>query len=252
MLLSVSGSFCTVANELGEEFNLDPLCVGGGQDLGIDGIAVIVNGNLVTSVEEVDDLYAANRYIEARFVFVQTKAGRSFNAKEIGDFLWGVREFFDEDSHVPVNDAVAMYREIQARIYEHSAHFRRGKPAIVLYYVTTGRWLSDPNLSHRIDTGLRQLKATNLFDQHEVRFFPVDADALYKLYQSAKNTVSAEFNFQQRVPLPEMEGVKESYLGVLPATEYLDLVVDEAGMIRKSLFYDNVRDFQPYQNNPCQ
>jgi AIPR protein len=46
--------------------------------------------------------------------------------------------------------------------------------------------------------------------------------------------------------MPDMEGVKEAYLGILPAIEYLQLVVDEAGMIRKSLFYDNVRDFQSY------
>lgn len=240
------GIFCTVSRELGEEFSLDQLCVGGGQDLGIDGLAVIVNGNLVTSTEEVDDLYDANRYIEARFVFVQTKAGRGFNAKEIGDFLWGVGEFFDEDSRAVVNDAIAQYREIQARVYEHSAHFRRGKPAIALYYVTTGRWLPDPNLAHRIESGRRQLEATNLFDDKEVKFHPVDADELYKLYQFTKNTISAEFTFPQRVPMPEMEGVKEAYLGVLPAIEYLQLVVDEAGMIRKSLFYDNVRDFQSY------
>ena len=207
------GIFCTVARELGEEFGLDPLCVGGGQDLGIDGIAIIVNGNLVTSIEEVDDLFEGNRYLEARFVFVQTKAGRGFSAREIGDFLWGVREFFDEDSRVVVNDAVAQYREIQARIYEHSAHFRRGKPAVVLYYVTTGRWLPDPNLNHRVETGLRQLEATNLFAEEEIKFHAVDADELYNLYQSAKNTISAEFSFQQRVPLPEMEGVKEAYLG---------------------------------------
>jgi hypothetical protein len=29
------GIFCTVSRELGEEFSLDQLCVGGGQDLGI-------------------------------------------------------------------------------------------------------------------------------------------------------------------------------------------------------------------------
>jgi hypothetical protein len=34
-------------------------------------------------VEEVEDLYEANRYIDARFVFVQTKAGRGFSVKEM-------------------------------------------------------------------------------------------------------------------------------------------------------------------------
>jgi AIPR protein len=79
-----------------------------------------------------------------------------------------------------------------------------------------------------------------------VAFQPVDADLLYRLYQETKNVVSVEFNFPNRTSLPEIEGVTEAYLGILPAKEYLRLVVDDAGNIRKSLFYDNVRDFQSY------
>jgi AIPR protein len=50
--------------------------------------------------------------------------------------------------------------------------------------------------------------------------------------------------FAQRATLPDIAGVAEAYIGVVPAKEYLQLVTDEAGQIRKSLFYDNVRDFQ--------
>ena len=44
--------------------------------------------------------------------------------------------------------------------------------------------------------------------------------------------------------LPNITGVREAYLGVVPATEYVRLIVDESGQIRKSLFTDNVRDYQ--------
>ena len=59
-----------------------------------------------------------------------------------------------------------------------------------------------------------------------------------------KNPVATEFTLGQRVTPPDIAGVCEAYLGVVPAKEYLRLIVDEAGQIRKSLFTDNVRDFQ--------
>ena len=48
--------------------------------------------------------------------------------------------------------------------------------------------------------------------------------------------------------LPDIPGVKEAYVGVVPAEEFLRLIVDDAGNIRKSLFYDNIRDFQDYND----
>ena len=68
------------------------------------------------------------------------------------------------------------------------------------------------------------------------------------MYQATKNKVTADFLFVNKTVLPEIDGVKESYLGVLPALEYVRILEDEAGNIRKSLFYDNVRDFQDYND----
>jgi hypothetical protein len=40
--------------------------------------------------------------------------------------------------------------------------------------------------------------------------------------------------------------VEQAYIGIAKADEYLRLITDPAGNIRKSLFYENVRDFQDY------
>jgi hypothetical protein len=48
--------------------------------------------------------------------------------------------------------------------------------------------------------------------------------------------------------MPEIPGVKEAYLGILPGSEFLRLVQDESGAIIRSIFYDNVRDWQDYSN----
>jgi hypothetical protein len=44
--------------------------------------------------------------------------------------------------------------------------------------------------------------------------------------------------------LPPIEGVDQAYLGYIPASEYLKIITDEHSNIRKTVFYDNVRDFQ--------
>lgn len=46
--------------------------------------------------------------------------------------------------------------------------------------------------------------------------------------------------------IPEIPGVAEAYLGLVPATEFLSLLQDESGEIIKTLFYDNVKDWQDF------
>src|SRR4051794_33990803 len=125
---------------------------GGGNDTGIDGLAILVNGTLVTSVEEVEDLLETNGYIEASFLFIQGKTSSSFDAGEIGNFCTGVRDFFSRPPALPRNAAIDNAAVIQAAIYDNSARFRRGNPHCRLYYVTTGRWQGAPQLEGRVAT----------------------------------------------------------------------------------------------------
>src|SRR5207244_2514569 len=109
-----------------------------------------------------------------------------------------------------------------------------------------GRWTNDPHLMGRVSTEVEALHALGLFAPDGVEFLPIDADRVQVLYRDTQHRVTAEFQFPSRPVLPEMEHVTEAYLGVLPANEYLKLVVDDADQLRRSLFYDNVRDFQDF------
>jgi hypothetical protein len=40
--------------------------------------------------------------------------------------------------------------------------------------------------------------------------------------------------------------VTEAYIGLLPANQFISILRDEDGEITKSIFYDNVRDWQDY------
>lgn len=66
---------------------------------------------------------------------------------------------------------------------------------------------------------------------------------IQRLYHETKNKLSTTITFQNRITLPDIDGVKEAYLGVVPFQEFIKLIQDENQTIH-SIFDDNVRDFQ--------
>lgn len=235
-------NFCVISREFPEEFIVDDIHVGDSSDTAIDGIAVIVNGNIVTTPEEIDDLAESNRYIDAVFIFIQSTTSEKFDGSKIGNFLFGVRDFFSQQSRLPQNAGVKDKHALMTKLYQKSSLFKRGNPMLKLFYVTTGKWQQDANLQAKIDADTQLMKDIGIFTS--VNFHPVDAAALQKLYNSAKNSLSKTFAFENKITLPEIDGVKEAYLGILPISDFLGLIQDDTGIILRSLFYDNVRDFQ--------
>lgn len=241
-LFELFADYCVVSLAHEEEFDTQDVRVGGEGDLGLDGLAIIVNGVLISSVEEASDLLDINGFLDVKFIFVQAKTSSNFSGEQIMTFFDGVDEFFAEGPTLPVSEPVQAAREVMAWLYSKSVKFKRQKPVIEMSFVTTGQWQEDQYLSAKIDKRKGQLMTTRLF--HEVKFTPLGANEIQAAYQRSKNNVTVEFSFSNKVLLPEIEGVEEAYLGVLPAKEYLSLITDPVGNIRKPLFYDNVRDFQ--------
>jgi len=115
------------------------------------------------------------------------------------------------------------------------------RPHCRLYYVCTGKWVEDQNLKSIITSGQREIEAIGLFD--EVNVSALGASEIQKLYHETKNKLSTTITFQNRVTLPDIAGVKEAYLGVVPFSEFIKLIQDENQTVH-SIFDDNVRDFQ--------
>lgn len=239
-------NFAAVSNEYGDEFDVEDIHTGGGDDLGIDGLAVLVNGTLVSNKDEVDDLAVANKYLEVDLIFCQAKSGGNFNGSEISNLFFGVKDFFSTKPALPRNKEVFEKELLVKEIYKKSSLFKRGNPTIRLYYATTGKWQDDSKLLARIENEKDTLLELNIFSK--ISFTPVDARGLQRLYASAKNRLSKSIEFTSKVTLPTLPGIQESYLGYLPAEQYIKLITDDAGNIVRGLFYDNVRDFQG--NNP--
>lgn len=235
-------NFSAVSTEYGEEFDVEELHTGGGDDLGIDGLAVIVNGTMVYDWAEVDDLATTNKYLEVEIIFCQAKSGGNFNGADISNFFFGIADLFATKPALTRNTEIAAKENLIRQIYKKSALFKRGNPTIKIYYATNGKWQDDPKLLARIENEKDNLLELNVFQK--VEFKPVDARGLQRLYARAKNRLSRSIDFVSKVTLPTLPGIQESYLGYLPVDEYIKLITDDAGNIVRGLFYDNVRDFQ--------
>jgi|SRR5665213_2221108 len=235
-------TYLTVRRHYSETaFEPDELIVGNAT--GIDAIAVIVNNNLVTDVDTINELLAINGFIDATFVFVQADRGAGFSTAKTGQFGFGVKDFFGEGK-LKRNEEVTNAAALMTAIFDLAGKFKKGNPACYLYYVTTGKWSGEADLQARADAEINDLKNTGNFRQVEFHF--VGADNIQKLYNQAKNAIQREFLFPQRTVIQDIANVKEAHLGYMGAKEFLGLVCDDEGEIVKSLFYENVRDWYGY------
>jgi hypothetical protein len=203
-------AYLAIRRHFSRTLDTGDVVVGEGGDTGVDAIAILVNGALITDVDQVQDLLEQNGYIEATFIFVQADRSSSFNGAKIGTIGNGVSDFFSESPKMDRNQAVKDAAAIMTTIYDRSATFRR-RPACRIYYVTTGSWNEDKNLVARRDSVISDLKATELFD--EIDFKCLGADEIHRLYQATKNAISRTFVFAEKVEVPAVPGVDLAFLG---------------------------------------
>lgn len=123
-------NFCVVSQDYGEEFDLEDVHTGGVDDLGIDGLAIIVNGAIVTDPTEVEDLATTNKFVEAEFTFCQAKTGGNFTGSEISNFFFGVKDIFSETPALPRNETLKEKEDLIRAVYERSSFFKRGNPLV--------------------------------------------------------------------------------------------------------------------------
>src|SRR5689334_12246426 len=79
-LFEYFANYCVLSPQLSGHFDLDDFAVGLDGNVGIDGLAIIVNGRHVTTSEDIDLLLNANDYLDVAFELVQAKSTSSFDA----------------------------------------------------------------------------------------------------------------------------------------------------------------------------
>ncbi|WP_306204683.1 AIPR family protein [Actinoplanes sp. RD1] len=237
--------YCVLSSYYESDFDPDAFRMGGGNDLGIDAVGILVNGMLLHDAAEVRFATEQARQLDVRIIVVQAKTSSKFEAKVISDLADNLSHVVArEDLPYPASADVENLREALGAIYANIAKFSGGRPRLHVHYATTGTQVADL-LRRKAASAVRLLMKSGLFDEAEV--LCVTRDDLRDLYKRATQAVPATFEMPKKISLSRMPGVEESLLGLLSAQELVQKVLtDPTGHIRKALFHENVRDFQGY------
>ncbi|MDZ5447594.1 AIPR family protein [Micromonospora sp. 4G57] len=239
--------YCVLSAYHEDDFNPDQFRMGGGDDLGMDVAAVVVNGDLLRDADEVRDAVGKAKQLDVRFVIIQAKRSEKFETKVFTDLADNLVQVFSRGSMTyKRSQDVANLRACVDAVYKDVSKFKKGLPKLSIHYVSTGR-PGDGLLEEKRIAAAKRLRELDIFEDVDV--VAVGASQLRELYKKASEAVGASFTMPKKLPLPKIPGVEQAFLGVLPARKLVErILTDPNGGIRKVLFYENVRDFQGYNS----
>lgn len=233
--------FCVINNENDNVTINEKQLSTGCNAQGIDGIGIIVNNKLCTSIKEIQDIIDMNGFLDVTFVLIQSKTSHKFEGSEISQFLdWCYIYFNEEIEHSSYTDEMKNFFEMKNFIYEHSGLMTHMNPVCRLYYCCTGTWVNDTNLMAQIETNRSLLDGLSLFST--IQFIPCDSKRLQELYRKTVRPVTVEIDFQRKINLPKISEIELAYFGILPFAEFRKIIIDDEGKIR-NVFDDNIRDY---------
>ena len=216
-----------------------PIC-----EIGIDGVAIILNGQLVTDIETCIAIYEQNRKVRVKFMFIQAKTSEHFDGGEINTFFKGIKHFFEpKDQRPNTNEKMEALIGIKDYIYSKAIE-QSMKPSLEMYYVCCGKWNDDNNLSNNVATDVRFFEDSGDFEA--VNFYPYDRDKIVTIYTEMRRKINRTFCMEKRLPFYGMQGIRAAYFGLIKCKDIVKLLTDDQGKLFNNIFEDNVRDFQGY------
>lgn len=230
-------------------FDLASVCVGNGDDAGIDGLAIAINNRFVNNMSELKSYIELGMEFSVEFYFIQAKTSSSFECKEIRTFGEGVVDSFRQEDELKKNMNSVMkekYNMIR-EIIENYEYTKERK--CYLYYVTLGKYVEDSNLLSTKTRIIEDIERQGLFKRSDINIQIEDNDYIRKQYESTKMQNSATFKLNSKLDIPYIKGVEKSYFAIMPIKEYLNIVMDDDKKIRRGIFELNVRDFGGIEEN---
>ena len=226
-----------------DDFDLDCIHTGGGQDNGIDGIAVIVNNELVSDIESAKEICKNNKKHLVDFIFIQSKTSDNLDNGDILKFFDGVFKLFEKDSYNTTNKEIAEFLKIKNIFMQNSFAFSNN-PKIHLKYAYNGVKGNSTETNNNINNYKNRFNQLGLFSEISIEI--LDSKDIQNICKEIMLNVKKTIKLEKISTIPQIQGVQESYIGIIPLSELIKLILDDNNRIIKSLFYDNVRDFQGY------
>lgn len=218
-----------------------------GNEFGVDGIGIVIQGELVTNTTEVLDLLERVKNPSVHFIFFQSKTSTNFDYGDISKFYDSILDFFNDDLSSE-SSQVEELTKVMKIIYEKAVG--RKNPQLSCFYITTGNYTSASQIEKLRNNFVEDLKNLNIFDNTSILAELVGNRELQRWFRAATSSFEAEIEYPRNVVMPINQNVVEAYIGYINARNLLKLYTqsDESGGvvgINKAVFYDNIRDYDP-------
>lgn len=216
---------------------------GGGNDMGIDGLFILINNIVVTSVEEIQSLVDGNAKIDIDFVFIQSKNQDKYDCGELGKYLDGVLDFLSETHNEPRNEKINDILILKDYLFSDDIMLNWSKsPRVECYYVVAGDIREDDHFNGKIKNFKESVEKLNNYSDITIKC--LGAKELLNICNDIENSIKVVLNTLGSIEFDEAEGVDNSLMILCRANEFLHILMNEDGLMRRSFFDDNIRDYQ--------
>lgn len=223
-------------------FELNDVTTGEGDD-GIDGVAILIDEELIVSDEDAKSVFKSERKNhDVEVVFTQSKRSDSFDLGDFLKFKASILNFINSDSYDVADEVQVNANSIFDVCLKNVPKIRGGKPSITIRYVTTGVYQKPEALELAKNKFEKELKSVGYFSSVDIQF--LGRDELTALWVSTYSGIRAQLPIFSNAPLPKIAGIEEAYLVVASAKDVVEnLLISEDGNLRTQVFEENVRSF---------
>lgn len=242
-LFEIFCNFCVVSKSFLGRFN--PATVTTVEDdASIDGIAILIDNELILTEDDAKEIFNTHKTnFETKIIFTQAKSGEKFEKDEISNFNLGLLDFLSLEPKLPNGELNKEALEIIHVILNNLKKVKNKLPDVEVYYCTSGNYNDTKEINACFEIIKRNLIDTELF--YNVKVEPLDRKKLGKIWNSINQTIQAKLKVIEYFGMPPMPNIKQSYVTLVNAKEFVDKVlVDEGtGLIKHEVFEENIRAF---------
>lgn len=218
----------------------------GDDDASLDGIAILIDGELVTSLEMAEDiLQSSRRQLEVKIILTQVKSGEAFEKKEITNFMSGVINFLEDDSSYPEGDLNSINHKILFYILANVRNIKNNLPDIEVYYATSGIYRETKELKGAFNLIDKKIKEKTYF--HSIKVEAIDRQKIIELHDNLSRDFTSRIKVEELFAIPATEKIPQSYLAMLKAKDYVNDILtnneDDSSSLRLNIFDENIRAY---------
>jgi len=241
-------NYCVISKHYFGRFNPTAVTTDD-DDASLDGIAIIVDGDLITTHDDAKEAFSTHKTnLQVDVVFTQVKSGEQFRKEEIANFKLGMDDYLSLAPKLPNGRFNIETIKVIKIVLANLKKVRNRRPNCHVYYCTSGVYMAQREIQTSLDVLKKGLVDTEFF--HSVNVKALGRSEIIKLYADLSEKNEAKLPLLDFFGMPKMPGIPQSYVAIVKASDFVTALLEDADQnLRESIFEENVRSFLGNNND---